>query len=496
MRNFNALLLSLLLLVLFASAQDEHSHRAPEQLGKVSFPTSCAPAAQEQFNRGMALVHSFAYSTARDAFQAVARQDPKCAMARWGIAFSYFRQLWDPPLLPDTISAAQEEINRAQKIGAPTERETAFLRALALIYADAPSTPYSARISNYEHAMGEIASKNPNDAEAQVLYALALLANASPSDKTHSRQKQAADILEPLWRSFPEHPGIPHYLIHAYDNAELAKQGLVAARAYSKIAPSAPHALHMPSHIFTRLGLWDDSVSANLAARESARQQGDIGEQLHAMEYLVYAYLQAGRDNDAAKIIQQLTSMSNVKPTDFKVAYASTVMPIRYAVERRQWKEAASIVPPAGAPPQVAAVAAWARGLGLIRSGRAADAADSIPQLKKLEEQLRSTGKDYWATQTNILLRELMAWQAQAQNRPEEALKTLRSAADDEDAIEKLPVTPGPIIPAREQLGDLLLEQNQPDLARKEFETALQNAPGRRGSIQGAARAAELASKQ
>ena len=223
------------------------------------------------------------------------------------------------------------------------------------------------------------------------------------------------------------------------------------------------------------------------------RRQGDLGEQLHAMDYLVYAYLQAGRDNDAAQLIQQLKEMSDLKPSDFKISYASTVMPIRYAVERRQWKEAASIVPPGGAPPQVVAMAVWARGLGLIRSGQAADATDNVPQLKKLEEQLRSTGKDYWATQTNILLRELMAWQAQAEHRPEKALTTLRSAADDEDAIEKLPVTPGPIVPAREQLGDLLLEQNQPDLARKEFEAALQNAPGRRGSIQGAARASELA---
>lgn len=496
MLNFRALLLPLLLFVRLLSAQEEHTHRAPEQLGRVSFPTSCVPTVQEQFNRAMALMHSFAYSAARDAFQEVARQDPHCAMAHWGIAFSYFRQLWDPPLLPDTIPAAQKEIDRTQQIGAHTERETAFIRALGLIYTDATSTPYSTRVSNYERAMSEIASRNREDAEAHVLYALALLANASPADKTHTRQKQAADILEPLWRAWPEHPGIPHYLIHACDNAELAKRGLTAARAYSKIAPSAPHALHMPSHIFTRLGLWDDSIQANLAAREAARQQGDTGEQLHAMDYLVYAYLQAGRDNDAAQLIQELKGMSELKPSDFKISYASTVMPIRYAVERRQWKEAASIVPPKGAPPHVIAMAVWTRGLGLIRSGHVADAADEIPHLKKLEEELRATGKDYWATQTNILSRELTAWQAQAEHHPEEAVATMRKAADDEDAIEKLPVTPGPIIPAREQLGDLLLEQNQPALARKEFEAALENAPGRRGAIQGAAHAAELVTTQ
>lgn len=487
-------LLTLLLFVPFSSAQDAHSHYVPEQLGKVWFPISCTPAVQEQFNRGMALVHSFAYSAAQDAFRGVAARDPHCAMAHWGIAFSYFRQLWEPPVLPETVPIAQKEIERAQQIGARTEREAAFIRALGLIYQDAATAPYGTRASNYEHAMSDLASKNREDAEAQVVYALALLANTSPADKTHAKQKQAADILEPLFRAFPEHPGIPHYLIHAYDNAALAKRGLPAARAYSQIAPSAPHALHMPSHIFTRLGLWDDSIHANLAAKEAAHEQGDTGEELHAMDYLVYAYLQMGRDSDAAQVIQQLKNMPKLNQSDFKISYASTAMPIRYAVERRQWRDAASIVPPSGAPPHVVAIAVWARGLGLARSGRAAEAANELSQLKQLEDKLRTTGNDYWATQTNILLREVTAWSAQAKDRSEEALATMRQAADDEDAVEKLPVTPGPIVPAREQLGDLFLEQNQPALARREFEASLANAPGRRGALQGAARAAELAS--
>ena len=485
-----------LLLIPLSSAQETHNHRAPEQLGKVSFPVSCKEAVQELFDRGVALLHSFAYSAAEDAFQAVAERDPGCAMAHWGVAISYVHQLWDPPLVPATIPIAQKEIQRAQQIGVPTEREAEFIHALALIYQDAATVPYPTRASNYEHAMSDLASKNREDVEAQVLYALALLANASPADTTHTKQKRAADILEPLDRVFPQHPGIPHYLIHAYDNAELAKRGLPAARAYSQVAPSAPHALHMPSHIFTRLGLWDDSIHANLAAREAAHQQGDTGEELHAMDYLVYAYLQMGRDTDAAELIQQLKNMPKLDQADFKIAYAYTAMPVRYALERRQWADAASIVPPKGAPPHVAAIAVWARGLGLARSGRTAEARKELAQLRQIEEQLRGSGNDYWATQTSILVREVVAWSAQADHRSKEAVAMMRQAADDEDAIEKRPVTPGPIVPAREQLGDLLLEQNQPGLALKEFETALVNAPGRYGALQGAARAGELTGRK
>jgi tetratricopeptide (TPR) repeat protein len=485
-------LVTLLLLIAVSSAQETHSHRAPEQLGRVSFAISCTPSVQEQFNRGVALLHSFAYSAAENAFRGVAERDPRCAMAHWGIAITYFHQLWDPPLLPTTIPIAQKEIQLAQQIRAGTKRERQFIHALSFIYQDADTVPYRTRASKYERAMSDLASKNREDVEAQVFYALALLANASPTDKTHTKQKQAADLLEPLDRTFPQHPGIPHYLIHAYDNAELTKRGLSAARAYSQVAPSAPHALHMPSHIFTRLGLWDDSIRANLAAREAAHQQGDTGEELHAMDYLVYAYLQLERDSDAAQVIHELKNMPKLDETDFKIAYASTAMPVRYAVERRQWEDAASIIPPTEAPPHVVAIAVWARGLGLARSGRAAEARKELAQLREIERQLRTSGNEYWATQTGILLREVKAWSAQADHKPAEAATMMRQAADDEDAIEKLPVTPGPIVPAREQLGDLLLEQNQPRLALTEFEAALANTPGRHGALHGAARAVGL----
>lgn len=409
---------------------------------------------------------------------------------------TYFRQLWEPPIVPATIPIAQNEILQAQQIGSPSERERKFIHALGLIYQDAAAVPYRTRALNYEHAMSDLAAENKQDAETQVFYALALLANASPADKTHAKQKQAADLLEPLDRVYPQHPGIPHYLIHAYDNAELAPRGLSAARVYSQIAPSAPHALHMPSHIFTRLGLWEDSIASNLAARDAAHRQGDTGEELHAMDYLVYAYLQSGRDSDAANVLQQLRNMPKLNTGEFKIAYASIAMPVRYAVERRQWADAASIVPPAEAPPHVVAIAIWARGLGLARSGHAAETHKEIDQLRQIEGQLRAAASDYWATQVGIQVREVTAWAAQANKQPEEAVALMQQAADEEDAIEKLPVTPGPILPAREQLGYLLLEQNHASLASKEFATALANAPGRHGALQGAAEAAKLSGQR
>jgi len=490
---------TLLTLLLFfspvATAQEPHSHNPPAKLGTVSFPISCAPAVQQQFNRGVALLHSFAYTAANDAFQNVARLDPQCAMAHWGTAMTYFHQLWDPPMPPETTAIAQKEIQGAQQIGTSSERERQFIHALGLIYQN-DSVPYRTRASNYERALSDLASKNRNDVEAQVFYALALLANASPVDKTHTRQKQAADLLEPLNRKYPDHPGIPHYLIHAYDNAELAGRGLPAARAYSRIAPSAPHALHMPSHIFTQLGLWDDSIASNIAARDAAHQQGDSGEELHAMDYLVYAYLQSGREQDAAQVVKQLREMPGLDTRDFKIAYASTAIPIRYVVERSRWADAAVIVAPAAVPPHVIAIAVWARGLGLARSGHAAEAHAEVARLRQLEDQLRASGNDYWATQVAILAREVTAWSAQADGKPDEAVAAMRSAATEEDAIEKLPVTPGPIVPAREQLGYLLLEQHRPDLAQKEFKTALADSPGRRGALEGAAQATELSAQK
>jgi hypothetical protein len=500
MRFFSRVLVKALLalLAVFISspasdAQQEHSHLAPEKLGTVSFAISCRPEVHAKFERAVALLHSFAYADAEKAFRGVAERDAKCAMAHWGVAMTYFHELWEPPLSAGAISNGQREIQRAQQLGAGTERERKFINALSLIYQDG-AVGYRPRATNYERAMKELASENQHDAETQVFYALALLANTSPADKTHAKQKEAADLLEPLFRSYPQHPGIPHYLIHAYDNAELAQRGRAAAEAYAQIAASTPHALHMPSHIFTRLGLWDESIASNTAARDAAHQQGDTGEELHAMDYLVYAFLQNGRDADAAQIVEQVRNMAELNTEDFKVAYASTAMPIRYAVERGRWADAAAMAVPAGAPPYVAAIAVWARGLGMARSGHATEARAETGRLRELEKKLRASGSEYWAGQVDILTREILAWATQADGKSQETAAMLREAADLEDATEKLPVTPGPILPAREQLGYLLLEQHQSDAALKEFKIVLANSPGRRGALQGAARAAELSS--
>ncbi len=473
------------------AAQEMHDHPAPEKLGSVSFATSCKPETKQEFNRAVALLHSFAYKTAEEAFQRVAEQDPQCAIAHWGMAMTHYHQLWQPVLPPAGIAAAQQEIRRAALLEEASERERGFIDALSLVFNDAATIPYSTRALKYEFAMGQLAAANPKDVEVQVFYALALISNASPSDREHRKQKQAAGLLEPLDRELPDHPGIPHYLIHAYDNQELASRGLEAARAYARIAPSAPHALHMPSHIFTRLGLWDDSIASNLAARSAAEHQDDTGEELHAMDYLVYAYLQSGRDREAAQVIEQLKAMRNLDMADFKMGYAATAMPIRYIIERQQWSDAEKVInPPDSAQPHVVAIAVWARGLGFARTGHVQQAEKESGTLRQLEDRLRASGDSYWATQVDIMRREVMAWTAQAANRPEEAAAILRNAADDEDGIEKLPVTPGPIVPAREQMGELLLVQNHPAPALNAFQTALTNAPGRRGALRGAAQAA------
>ena len=401
--------------------QETHEHGIPERLGSVSFPISCKAEVQQQFDRGVALLHSFAYSAAERVFQDVASRDRQCTMAHWGIAMTHFHQLWEPPLPPAAAAAGSKEILLAREMRAGSERERKYAEALDFIYRDSSTVAYATRAANYERAMSDLAADDRKDVEAQVFYGLALLADASPMDKSHAKQKRSADLLEPLYRAYPQHPGLAHYLIHAYDNAELAPKGLAAARAYSEIAPSAPHALHMPSHIFTRLGLWDESVTSNLAAREAAHKQGDDGEELHAMDYLVYAYLQSGRDKEAAQIAGQLKDMRRLNTGEFKTGYAYTAIPIRYAVERKQWAEAAAIVSPPGAPPQVAAIAVWARGLGLARSGRVAEARAEIERLREIESQLRSSGSEYWGIQTRILMREVMAWSAQAEQRPVEA---------------------------------------------------------------------------
>lgn len=474
-----------------AAAAPEHEHPIPEKLGIVKFPTSCSPNLQQDFERAVALLHSFAYSAAEKAFRDLTAKDPNCAMAHWGVAMTYFHQLWEPYVAPQDLARGQAEIDQARRLGG-LERERGFIDALNMIYAKADSLPYGQRANAYTLAMGELAEGNPDDVECQVFYALALIGTASPTDKTHANEKKAAALLEPLFRKYPQHPGIPHYLIHACDNSEMASRGVAAAQDYSKIAPSAPHALHMPSHIYTRLGMWEQSIASNVAARKAAHVQGDIGEELHAMDYLTYAYLQLGRDAEAARLLEDLRGMSGLHAGEFKIGYAASAMPVRYAVERRQWAEAARLEPIAGTQPHVFAIALWARAIGLARSGEPAAARRELDQLKVAYEKLRKAGADYWATQVHAQSNEALAWISRAEGKEDEALKLMRDAADEEDAVEKRPVTPGAIVPAREQLGDLLLESHRAQEAFKEFELALTMAPHRRGALMGRAHAREM----
>jgi hypothetical protein len=470
------------------SAQEEehHHHPAPEHLGAVHFATSCAPAVRASFDRAVALLHSFAYAPADQEFAEVAARDPACAMAHWGRAMTHYHQLWETPAGAE-LAAGTAEAAKAGALKAGTPREAGFIAALQAYYADAEHTPPAARALRYSDAMALVAKANPGDDEAQVFYALSLVATASPADHGHARQKRAADILEPIWKRQPQHPGVPHYLIHAYDSAELAQRGLPAARAYAAIAPSAPHALHMPSHIFTRLGLWDDSIASNRAARAAAQAQGDVGEELHAMDYLTYAYLQRGRTADAAQVVASLKTLGALSAGGFKIGYAGNAMPARLAVESGDWAGAARLRALPGSAPQVAAIVWWARALGHLR-GTPAGAADAdIAQLQACRDAL---GADpYWQAQTDALLKSAQGWRAAAGGDAGAAITALTAAADEEDALEKLPLTPGPIVPAREQLGVLLLQLNRPADALAAFNAALALAPGRRGAMQGAAEA-------
>jgi tetratricopeptide (TPR) repeat protein len=471
------------------SAEEMHSHPAPEKLGTVTFATSCAQKVSRDFERAVALLHSFAYSAAEKGFRVVIAADPSCAIAHWGIAMSYYHQLWSPPG-PADLAKGQAQVDQAIRLKVQSVRERQFIAAIAAYYRDYQHVQHPLRAKAYEEAMSAAAESNPDDTEVQVFYALSLIATAPPEDKTHANQKRAALILEPIYRKYPDHPGVAHYLIHDYDSTELASRGLGPARAYSKIAPSAPHALHMPSHIFTRLGLWKDSVASNIAARAAARSEGDVGEELHAMDYLVYAYLQRGQQQEAERVVAALGSMQGLMGNDFKVGYAATVMPIRLAVERSKWDAAAALQTLPESAPQISAMVFWARAVANSRAGRAQTADEDIARLEVCRQQLQSAGNNYWATQVEVLGMEARAWQA-ASSDADEAVQLLRRAADEEDAVEKLPVTPGPIVPAREQLGELLLLLNKPQDALQEFRVALEAAPGRRGALTGAIQAAD-----
>lgn len=477
----------------------QHVHDAPDSavLGHVNFLTSCSPAVQPDFNRAVALLHSFWYKKSEDTFASIAKADPTCAMAEWGVAMSHYRQLWDPPN-PADVQVAWPAVQRAQAANAKTQRERDYISAIELLYKDAASQPYPVRAHAYEEAMQKIYERYLDDHEAAIFYALAVRANAPIADKTYANQKKASAILEALFVQFPDHPGLAHYIIHCDDYTALAPLALDAARRYAKIAPDAPHALHMPSHIFTRLGLWQESIDSNLASAAAARKNGLVGDQLHASDYLVYAYLQQGRDREA---MEAASSLPKPTPNDagyFAALNATASIPSRLAIERHRWPDAIALALPVDTFPggRYASTEVdlyFARALGGARGGNLDVARATLQQMTALRDKLLADHNQYSAGQVDIQCEAVQAWIDFADGKKEHALAGMRAAADHEDATEKLPVAPGAIVPARELLGDMLLKAKQPAAALEAFEASLQLTPGRFNSLAGAAQAAQLA---
>lgn len=486
-------------------AQD-HQHRSGEKLGTVHFATSCNDVAQKEFDHAMALLHSFEFSRAIEEFNAVLGDDATCGIAYWGIALSD----WSNPFAPgikdkSQLQAGREAAGRGTAARAKTERERAYLAAVGKLYTDYESTPQRTRLIAYRDAMSEVVAKFPEDHEAQILYALAIAASEDPADKTYAGRLKAGAILETLFESEPTHPGLAHYIIHTYDVPPLARQALVAARRYSEIAPDAPHALHMPSHTFTRMGYWQESIDSNIAAAAAARRQGQTAEELHSSDYEIYAYLQTGQDVAARRILDSLPEMaSRFDPQAVfsgaaspSVGYfALAAIPARYALERREWKQAAQLTPLATPFPHTEAMTWFARGMGAGHLKQTQVARDSVSALKDIRERLLKAGESYWAQQVEIQEFEVGAWAALADGKKQEALEQMKSAAQLEDGTEKSAVTPGPLAPARELLGEMFLEMKQPAQALEQFEATLTKEPGRFRALYGAGRAAQLSGKR
>ena len=500
--------LTALMTVSVVRAQEMHRHDSSEELGQVNFPVTCTAAAQKQFNRAVAWLHSFEYEAAEKAFTEVTVTDPQCGMAYWGIAMSNYHPLWVPPTAAE-LKKGLSAIEKAKIVGARTQRERDYIAAIDVFFHDSDKLDHKARTFAYSNAMEQLFQRHPSDNEAGVFYALTLIATGMmANDKSYAREKKAAQILNRVLAREPKHPGVAHYLIHAYDYPTLAHLALPAARSYAKIAPASAHAQHMPSHIFTRLGLWQEAIRSNLDAEAAAKAyavrnhlSGVFDEQFHAMDYLVYAYLQGAQDKQAWGVLDELTKIQRAEPETFKVAYAFTAIPARYALERRRWDEAAKLtLSPAslGAFPWARfrwaeANIHFARAIGAARTGDTASAREDVEELAAIQQALVEIKGDYdWAKEVDIQRRAASAWLAHAERRDDEALQLMRATADLEDATEKHPVTPGAILPAREMLGDLLSELNQPAVALKEYEAALEISPNRFNSIYGVARSAEL----
>jgi len=515
------LLLLPLLAVLISGCESEHSavepttHGVPEaesdatlpesrSLGTVEFPTSCDPAAQEHLERGLALLHHMTYVQAEPAFQKAAEIDPECAIAYWGVAMTYVHPLWPDVVSPEKLKVGRELLEKAMAASHISPRERSYVAALHAYYAGGPGRLESERLEGFLDGWTDVNEDHPPDPEAQLFYALALVATASPADKSYANRKEAGAIAEQVLARIPQHPGAHHYVIHAYDVPALAENALDVARSYGNVAPENSHALHMTSHIFTRGGLWPESIAFNERAADAASERTPAGEislhHLHALDYLVYAYLQVADEEAVRKAMTRMEALEPPYQNHAATAYAFAAVPVRLALERQNWK-AAMTVParwPDGVPwdqyPHLVAIPVFAHALGAAHTGDAAAAQTAIDELSVLQEQAEALDMAYdWGIQVAIQRQGAEAWLAYTQGDTESGLKLMEQAAQMEASTEKNPVTPGEVLPARELYGDMLLDAGRNEAAREQYEAALARSPNRFNSLFGAGRAAELA---
>ena len=489
------LFFTLVFLVLFSAAAAPAQEKAPEKLGKVVFPTSCDAKVQPRFERAVALLHSFSWQEGEKAFREVLEVDPNCAIATWGIASILIGNTFGVGPTPEEAQKAKETIARGRAIGPKTERERYYIEAVAEYYDQFNQRSPGARMKALADAFEVVAKRFPNDDEAQIFYAIYLTATQEPTDKTYAAALKAAQILEAQFVKNPEHPGVAHYLIHSYDYPPIAEKGLKSAKRYAEIAPSAPHALHMPSHIFTRVGAWEDSVATNRRSAAASKAAKEPGSGLHAMDYMVYAYMQLARDKEASLVVEEAQRVTTLGSA-VGGPYAFAAIPARFTIERGMWKDAMQLQPRATRFPYTEAMTYFARALGAARTGDSIAAEKDVGELARIVAALKAAQNDYWATEVEVQRMGAAAWTAYAKGSREEALALMRSAADLEDNSEKSAVTPARIIPARELLGDMLLEMSRPAEALQAFETSEKHDPNRFRGLYGAGKAASLAGDQ
>lgn len=500
MRCLTAVLASVVFFVVFAVCQEDHHHAlTEEEVGSVHFSTSCRADLGDSVNRAVALLHSFQYEQARQAFTEISSHDPQCAMAHWGVAMSHYHGMWDN----GDMAAGRAALEKAKQVAAgnprTTARETAYIDALAEIYRQ-DDKGVAVHAQAFEQKMGALQAAYPGDDEAAIFHALTLAITAPKTDKTFANQRKCGEILEPIFAKQPHHPGIAHYIIHCYDNPVLAEKGLGAARMYAKIAPASAHANHMPSHLFTRVGSWDESISSNIrsaelaAAAEATSKNGEARDQrLHAMDYLEYAYLQSGRVAKAKAVLDEMNSLPALTGLTLTGDYALAAIPARYAIELRNWEQASQLRPQEGSVPWAEAITWAAVGIGSARSQNLERAGQAESKLAALRDATAKQGNSYWSNQVEVERREVAAWIAQNNGKAADAVQLARSAADLEESMDKSAITPGAVTPGREMLAELLLLEHHPKESLTEYESVLKIAPNRFDALYGAARAAEAA---